>query len=215
MEASPSAITLADMASAQLWRAAVSVAIALQDATRLLAVPRFYSAFTIADPTCDALLSLGELAARVMRRATAASAVATADARILLQRQQQQQRVQEALVEEVRQAAVKTEARVLAPPDACCLVASHGSSLLLVACEQQPESLLVGPGAHLFLSPSLPHGHVAAVVRGAQVSSSHSVFCPSLDALLRSIATHSITTRPTLHSPLRPRVPCSLASPFL
>ncbi|GLI60443.1 hypothetical protein VaNZ11_002598 [Volvox africanus] len=124
--------------SAQLWLAAVSVAVALADATRLLAVPRFYSAFTIADPFCDGLLSIGELAAAIMRQAAAATEAATSAARAHLK--------QDGIMRGPHQAGerggVKVEARALAPTNASCLLAAHGSSLLLVACEQQPESLL-------------------------------------------------------------------------
>ncbi|GLC43553.1 hypothetical protein PLESTM_001485800 [Pleodorina starrii] len=129
-------------AAAQLWRAASAVSVALQDASRLLGVPRFYSAFTIADPSCDSLLSVGELAAAVMRRASAASTAATAAAREALRQrrlgQQQQGQQHGAIVNE----RLRGEVEALVPPDASCLLAAHGSSLLLVACEQQPESLL-------------------------------------------------------------------------
>ncbi|GIL85365.1 hypothetical protein Vretimale_10682 [Volvox reticuliferus] len=123
---------------AQLWRAAVSVAVALADATRLLAVPRFYSAFIIADPSCDPLLSIGELAAAIMRQAAAATEAATSAARAHLK----QDVIKTEAQQSVERGGVKAEVLALAPADASCMLAAHGSSLLLVACEQQPESLL-------------------------------------------------------------------------
>lgn len=200
------------------------MATALQDASRLLAAPATYLAYTSADPSCDALLSLGELAATVMRRASLAAAATTLAAR----RQMEARGGEDAAVlvpggllidvpagaapptkaegegaaageagsarvkaeseapaaggtgkggdvemeEAIGGAGVKPEAEAGAeakqeqplaadgaaaaggwvapsqPPDVCCLLASHGYSLLLVACEQQPESLLVRARGH-------------------------------------------------------------------
>ncbi|EFJ50397.1 hypothetical protein VOLCADRAFT_88966 [Volvox carteri f. nagariensis] len=165
-DAAAAASASAAIAAAQLWRAAVNAAVALQDASRLLSVPRFYSAFTISDPTCGALLSVGELAADIMRRGAAASTAATAAVRAqqlsLTQQKQQLERKEEEEEEnsgrgsrggaKAAAAAALTAAAAAAAPDASCLLAAHGSSLLLVACEHQPESLLVIAAATLELA---------------------------------------------------------------
>eukprot|EP00198_Chlamydomonas_reinhardtii_P000884 XP_001690219.1 predicted protein [Chlamydomonas reinhardtii] len=156
-------------ATSQLWRCAINVATALQDASRLLAAPATYLAYTSADPSCDALLSLGELAATAEGEGAAAGEAGSA-------RVKAESEAPAAggtgkggdveMEEAIGGAGVKPEAEAGAeakqeqplaadgaaaaggwvapsqPPDVCCLLASHGYSLLLVACEQQPESLL-------------------------------------------------------------------------
>ncbi|GFR48260.1 hypothetical protein Agub_g10125, partial [Astrephomene gubernaculifera] len=129
----------AALTPAQLWKCAVDAAHALQDATRLLAEPSIYTSYTTSsDPSCEALLAVGELAAAAMQRATSATRAAIAAAAAA------------SSAGSLMEAAGKQQQRQPQPqqqgvpplPDAVCLLAAHACSLLLGACEQQAEGLL-------------------------------------------------------------------------